>query len=191
MLRKERGLPEGFGIAVPQPPPKRTPVKLDDYLEREIQEGAKPLPAAPVGQRSPATEPPLGARDTLQPTPHIIAAPQPPPPQARPVLFPQRLRQRSAPQKPPRAQVNMTPEVHRMMQALVQHFSTYGLQKDTSASELIDALVTALHEARDQLDLSNVPPHGHWGTPTARAFRTSLKNAIIDAIARHHERRTA
>jgi len=85
----------------------------------------------------------------------------------------------------------MTPEVHRMMQDLVLFFSTYGLQKDTSTSEIIDALVTALHEARDQLDLSNVPPRGHWGTPTARAFRTSLKNAIIDAIARHCERQTA
>jgi hypothetical protein len=75
-----------------------------------------------------------------------------------------------------------------MVQELVGHCCTFGVQKDTSASEVFEGLVSALHEARDQLDLSNVPPRGQWGSPTARAFRTNLKNAVIDAIARHFQR---
>jgi hypothetical protein len=82
----------------------------------------------------------------------------------------------------------MTPEIQRMVQELVGHFCAFGLQKDTSASEVFEALVSALHESRDQLDLSNVPPRGQWGTPTARAFRTNLKNVVMDAIARHSQR---
>jgi hypothetical protein len=82
----------------------------------------------------------------------------------------------------------MTPEVQRMVQELVAHFCTFGLQKDTSASEVFEGLVSAIHEARDQVDLSDVPPRGQWGTPNARAFRTNLKNAIIAAIGRHWQR---
>ena len=47
----------------------------------------------------------------------------------------------------PRVQINLTPEVQRIVQETVGHFCTFGLQKDTSASEVFDALLTALHEA--------------------------------------------
>jgi len=195
MHEKKRGLPADFEISVPEQAVRRTAVKLDDYLEREIGSERAPLstPAksstgSPGGARhfraNADTEPAVsgvmraGALQSRMSMPH-----QPP-------TFPQRFRPRPAPIKAPRVQLNMTPEVQRMVQELVGHFCTFGLQKDTSASEVFEGLVSALHESRDQLDLSDIPPRGQWGTPTARAFRTNLKNAVIDAIARHRQRLT-
>jgi hypothetical protein len=193
MPRKERGLPADYGLSVPDAPIKRTPVRLDDYLDREIggdqtQAAVAPRPAAtPVDavtqfrmeeEGQVAVSSPAAVRQ-FQST---ILPLRPGP------TFPQRFKQRPAPIKAPRVQLNMTPEIQRMVQELVGHFCAFGLQKDTSASEVFEALVSALHESRDQLDLSNVPPRGQWGTPTARAFRTNLKNVVMDAIARHSQR---
>jgi hypothetical protein len=86
---------------------------------------------------------------------------------------------------PPRKQVNMNPETLRMVEELLDFVQTYGGQNDTKASELFEALVLTLYEAREQLDLSRVPPRGRWGSPTARAFPTALKNTFQAAIARH------
>ena len=47
----------------------------------------------------------------------------------------------------------------------------------------------ALYEAMEQIDLSNVPARGRWGTPTAQAFPISLKSAFQAAIAEHHNRK--
>jgi hypothetical protein len=191
MHKKERGLPTDFGLSVPDASMKRTPVRLDDYLEREITgEGraappklvAKPLEAVAQPRDEVEAQPTVSNPAQLRPLQPPMTVPHKAPP------FPHRFRPRPPPIKAPRVQLNMTPEVQRMLQELVGLFCAFGLQKDTSASEVFEGLVSALHEARDQLDLSNVPPRGQWGSPTARAFRTSLKNAVIDAVARHSQR---
>jgi hypothetical protein len=81
-----------------------------------------------------------------------------------------------------RKQVNMSPETLQMVDELLDYVRTYSAQTDTRASELFHALVLSLYEAREQLDLSKVPPRGRWGTPTASAFPVALKNAIQMAI---------
>jgi hypothetical protein len=193
MPRKERGLPIDFGLSVPDATIKRTPVKLDDYLDREIsgdqtQVAVAPRPAAiPVETIAQFRTQEEGRAGVSSPAAVRQFQPSALPPRPAPT-FPQRFKQRPAPIKAPRVQLNMTPEIQRMVQELVGHFCAFGLQKDTSASEVFEALVSALHESRDQLDLSNVPPRGQWGTPTARAFRTNLKNVVMDAIARHRQR---
>jgi len=82
----------------------------------------------------------------------------------------------------------MTPETLRMVDEILDYVRTYSVQKDTKASELFHALVLALYEARDYLDLSRVQPRGRWGTPTAAAFPIGVKNAIQAAIADRHYR---
>jgi hypothetical protein len=89
--------------------------------------------------------------------------------------------------KPPRKQLNMNPETLRMVDELLVQIQTYTRQKDTKASEMFHALVSALYEARDSLDFSDVRPRGKWGSPTARAFPVSLKNAFRSAIAWRHQ----
>jgi hypothetical protein len=77
----------------------------------------------------------------------------------------------------------MTPETLRMVDEILNYVQTYSVQKDTKASELFHALVLALYEARDYLDLSRIQPRGRWGTPTAGAFPIAIKNSIQAAIA--------
>ena len=169
-------------------------MRLDDYLDREIggdhtEAAVAPKSAASLSTRALrfATEEEGWAARASNPAAVRQFQPSVLPPRPAPT-FPQRFKQRPVPVKAPRVQLNMTPEVQRMVQELVGHFCAFGLQKDTSASEVFEALVNALHESRDQLDLSNVPSRGQWGSPTARAFRTNLKNVVIDAIARHRQR---
>lgn len=192
MPKKERGLPVEFDLAVSDETVRRAPVALEDYLEREIngdgQAGAgtgvrTPLPMELV-RRSPIEAMESSVATSVEPVRDMRLKVVP----ERVPTFPQRFRPRQAPIKPPRVQLNMTPEVQRMVQELVGHFCAFGVQRDTSASEVFEGLVSALHEARDHLDLSEVPPRGQWGSPTARAFRTSLKNAILEALGRHRQR---
>ena len=88
------------------------------------------------------------------------------------------------PMAPPRKQVNMTAETLRMVDELLTHLRQYSQQRDVRASELFHALVLAVWEVREQLDLSPVQPRGKWGSPTAMALPVALKNSFQKAIVR-------
>ena len=90
---------------------------------------------------------------------------------------------------PPRKQLNLSPDTLRMIDEFLGLIQRYGGQKDAKSSEMFHALVSSLYEARERLDLQNIPPRGRWGTPTARAFPIALKTAFQDAIADWHRRR--
>ena len=78
-----------------------------------------------------------------------------------------------------------------MIDELIDHVQTYSVQKDAKASEVFHALVLAIYEAREFIELGEVPARGRWGTPNAKAFPISLKNAFQEAIAtayRKHRR---
>jgi hypothetical protein len=91
---------------------------------------------------------------------------------------------------PPRKQVNMNPETLRMVDELLAYIQAYSGQKDTKASEMFQALIAALYEARELLDFSGVLRRGRWGSPTARAFPVALKNAFGAAVAAWQRRHT-
>ena len=60
-----------------------------------------------------------------------------------------------------------------------------------SGSELEDYSLDALPSSTrnlEELDLSNVPARGRWGTPTAQAFPISLKSAFKAAIAKSQKK---
>ena len=179
MDKKPRGLPPSFQLDVARAAVER-PVQLGDYLDEEEASRA----ASPVTLRAPAaaiTEVQRGAH--AEATAPSISAPVP---LARarprfPVPKPTRLATTV-----PRKQVNMTPETLRMVDEILDYVRTYSVQKDTKASELFHALVLALYEARDYLDLSRIQSRGRWGTPTAAAFPIAIKNAIQAAIADRH-----
>ena len=75
-----------------------------------------------------------------------------------------------------------------MIQELIAYVQTYSEQKDAKASEVFHALVLALYEAKEFIELGDVPERGRWGTPTAKAFPINLKNAFQEAIATAHKK---
>ena len=116
--------------------------------------------------------------------------PPPAPPEATeaPAPRPVPRTRRKQPKLPSRKQINMTPETQRMIEELIDHVQTYSVQRDTKGSEVFHALVLSLYEAREHLDLSEVPARGRWGTPTAQSFPISLKNAFQAAISAAHKK---
>jgi hypothetical protein len=176
VAKNERGLPAGFNLDIPTVKPD-APVQIDDYLDMET---AAPLPSRPAAApRKPA---PARVLDMPRPAPEAPAESVEEAAPSEPRTFPPRTKKRKQ-KGPARKQVNTTPEALRMIEELIDHVQTYSVQKDAKASEVFHALVLALYEAREHIDLSEVPGRGKWGTPTAKAFPISLKNAFQEAIA--------
>jgi hypothetical protein len=196
-----RGLPPSFNLDIPEPS-RDAPVQLGDYLEEvDAAPVVKPAPK-PVAKASP---PASNVVEMPRPAERPTAEKAPPerkPAETSPEIEPERRAQpvlteprpvprskKKVPKPPPRKQINATPEALRMIDELIDHVQTYSVQKDAKASEIFHALVLALYEARDHLDLSEVPTRGKWGTPTAQAFPISLKGAFQDAIAQYKRNR--
>ena len=176
--QQARGLPAGFGLGAPL---ARRPVQIGDYLDD--------APPAPVPVEAPeveAAEPP----DSEQPATPAEPAEQPTPrkPKRRggggggPAALPEAARSRFVRRGPPRKQINMRPETLDRARELLWLVQEYGPQPDAKASEMFEALVDLLYEARGRLDLSDVPLRGKWGDPSAREFPQHLKRAFVDAI---------
>ena len=201
MAKNNRGLPPTFNLDIPEPTPD-APVQLGDYLDE--------VDSAPVVR--PAAKPPQPSNVVVMPKPAERVSDERPPGEGRAVepkaraegqgkaaeqqarFIPSEPRhaprqKRKAPKPPLRKQINATPETQRMIEDLIDHVQTYSVQKDAKASEIFHALVLALYEAKDHLDLSDIPARGKWGTPTAQAFPISLKGAFQDAIAQYKRSR--
>ncbi len=194
MAKGNRGLPPSFKLDIPD----QGPVELGDYLDEvDIAPVARPTPAHSASQTPapPAPDPGTATENGIEfrrPSPATEAVPisagranpglAASPPAESAVPAPRR-RKRRLPKAPPRKQINTTPETQRMIDEIIAYVQTYSVQRDAKASEIFHALVLALHESLEELDLSNVPARGRWGTPTALAFPISLKSVFKAAIA--------
>ena len=177
--KNNRGLPPSFSLDIPSPD---APVQLGDYLD-EV-DSAIPLPAKHAPARHEESSPkvvemrrPVDRKSEPSPPPAPPDSSEATPAKSAPS------RRKKKIKGPARKQINAAPETLRMIEELIDHVQTYSVQKDAKVSEVFHALVLALHEAREFIDLSDVPARGRWGTPTAKAFPILLKNAFQDAIA--------
>ena len=167
MSDKKPGLPASFRIEV------ESPVDLGDYLdegfgnERVTDEAELVESSLPENSSAPlASE--VGATEEVAPQPARRNGEVPTP-------------KREA--EPPRKQINMRPETYKKAEELLAIIQVRGPQRDAAASEMFDAMISALYQAKDRLDLSGVPKRGRWGTPTASAFIESLSRAFSEAIS--------
>ncbi len=196
MAKGNRGLPPSFKLDIPD----AGPVQLGDYLDEvdaaPVARPAAPRPA-PQTTAPPAPEPNSASENVVEfRRPHVAPEDAPrgveraeprPAPQADEPAAPKR-RRRRIPKAPPRKQINTTPETQRMIDEIIDYVQTYSIQRDAKASEIFHALVLTLHESLEELDLSNVPARGRWGTPTAQAFPITLKSAFKAAIAKSQKK---
>jgi hypothetical protein len=81
-----------------------------------------------------------------------------------------------------RLQINLTPDSERQVNELLEIISAQSAEKNVVFSELLNALILNLYEARGDLNVSRVPPRGRWGAPTAKSFPTALAQAFREAI---------
>ena len=81
-----------------------------------------------------------------------------------------------------RYQLNLTPKAKTMLEELVEHVRTYSPQSDARTSEVFQGIMTLLHNAMDELELSEHPRRGAWGSVTAENFPGALSEAFERAI---------
>lgn len=76
-----------------------------------------------------------------------------------------------------------------LFEELVDHVRTYSPQGDASASEVFQGVLTVLHNAIGELELSELPRRGAWGSVTAKNFPGALSEAFEKAISRASQKR--
>ncbi len=184
-----RGLPAGFGLGgiANTPLVGRKPVQLGDYLDDEPEADRRAV-GPRLEENSAADE--AAAQRAAGPEPVKPPAPKPKPKRKAGgggpnTSLPASAKSRFVRSGPPRKQINMRPETLDKARELLWLVQEYGPQPDAKASEMFEALVDLLHDARQRLDLSEVPLRGKWGDETARAFPQHLKAAFAEAIVSH------
>lgn len=173
-MGKNKGLPPNFDLDIPEQ--RERPVELRDYLD-EIE---SPAPRV-VPQRRPDEAKVIEMPRVVTPPPEPPAPVQTEEQEPPEVAAPQKRKKKR--KGPPRKQINATPEALKMIEELIGLVQTFSVQKDAKASEVFHALVLALYEAKEFIELGNVQARGRWGTPSAKAFPVNLKNAFQEAIA--------
>lgn len=167
MAKNERGLPSSFGLDVD------SPADLGDYLEDEIP----PFFTPKVNQN--------GEADVKSETQDNVVSISTNKEKvaSTPSEVKKETRRKKREVEPPRKQVNMKADTLRKVDELLFEIRQKGVQKDAAASEMFDALISALYDSRHNIDYSNIPKRGQWGSETAEAFIDSLSLAFARAIA--------
>jgi hypothetical protein len=64
----------------------------------------------------------------------------------------------------------------------VEHVRTYSPQSDASVNEVFQGIMQLLHNAKNELELSELPRRGAWGSVTAKNFPGALSEVFEQAI---------
>lgn len=191
MAKRIVGLPEGFDLNIAEGSVRDEPVRIGDFLD-DFPVAARPAAPRPERRdppprggdeprsRGPAALPARGEEPGGEKEPPRAARPRKVKPRRDPT---QKAKEVAAPKKPPRKQINMTPETLDMVEDLLRYIQMYSRQSDTKASEMFHAIVLAAFQAKKHLDLSDVPRRGQWGSTTAKNFPVALSQAFTRAIA--------
>ena len=190
MAKSKSGLPEGFDInvsAVDLEGPAKLPGYLDDDPVLELARLTRERQREGAGNSGAATNPPQerGRQMTQELKP--ISAPEPKMPEPTSIApTPEVSARPSAPRR--RLQVNLDPEGERMVEELLDLVSDQSSERRIKISELVQALVLNLYNARSEISLGSIPPRGRWGSPTAKSFPTALAQAFREAIVSNDRR---
>lgn len=167
----KRGLPDDFSLDLPED----TPVLIGDFLDEP--------PVVHQPRRSSVVQSPVPEFEQVF-RPEIV------PPRERPErAAPVPVRRQAQQPKVIRYQLNLSPRSKTMLEEFVEHVQTYGPQADARTSEVFQGIMTVLHTAMDELELSDLPLRGAWGSVTAKNFPVALSEAFEKAIVRSARRR--
>lgn len=175
MAKPARGLPSGFAINLPD----EGPVEIGDCLDEAPpvlhRKAVKPMQQAAVERMEPQSF-----------TPQLV----PPRSEGEREVAPARPVQRNAQaSKVIRYQLNLTPKSKTMFEELMKHVQTFSPEGDTRTSEVFQGVIGVLHSAMDELDLSELPRRGAWGSVTAKKFPNALGGAFEQAIVKAAKKR--
>jgi hypothetical protein len=177
MAKPERGLPANFSLDLPD----EKPVVIGDFLDEApppvMTRRAVERPLEPAVER---THAPSQFQPVIVRREEEVGEKAP----VRPVLRP-------AAKQPSviRYQLNLTPKSKANFEEIVEYVQTYSSQPDARTSEVFQGMMTLLHNAMDELDISQLPKRGAWGSVTAKNFPGALSEAFEQAIVRSARKR--
>lgn len=164
MAKPARGLPSNFAINLPE----EGPVVIGDFLDE----------APPVLNRKPSQPVQQGPAERIEPqtfTPQIVPSRLE---EEREVASARPVQRNAQASKVIRYQLNLTPKSKTMFEELMKHVQTFSPEGDTRTSEVFQGVIGVLHSAMDELDLSELPRRGAWGSVTAKNFPNALGGAF-------------
>ena len=171
MSKSTRGLPADFLLSLPD----ERPVVIGDFLD----EAPPPVMSGRLSPKARVERQPDQVSTASQFRPEIVRDHE----EGVGERVPARPVTRSAPQPSViRYQLNLTPKSKTILEELVKHVQTYSPQSDARTSEVFQGVMTLLHNAMDELDLSDLPKRGAWGSVTAKNFPGALSEAFERAI---------
>lgn len=173
MAKRKTGLPAGFDLGITKPSDK--PIRVGDYLDeidsKPAGTGLRPPPQTGGAEKGAAQAEP---KPILEPT----AEPAP-----RPTRSTTTRPSSSGGGHPSRTRLNVSQDGQRRLDAIWERMREFGPEKTLRKSEIIEAMILATYEARDQLDLSNVRKRGKYGSATHKNFPIALSESVRRAIA--------
>lgn len=195
MAKSQSGLPEDFDLNVSASDlagPAALPGYLDDdpviafanmqKAKKQVQ--TPPVESAPKIQQVPPAQ---VARPVVPPAPAPMqqVAAQPASVHGFAEVPPKALRM---PVERKRFQINLDVESERMLEEMLDLLSSQSSENRIKTSELFQALLLILHNAKGEIALGSLPTRGRWGSATAKAFPVNLAEALREAIvAREQE----
>jgi hypothetical protein len=190
MAKTPSGLPENFDLSVSASDlagPASLPGYLDEdpvvsfaMLQREHAQQSKTeaKALAQVFQQVPAVEEKITQTvATVTQIPQHI--PEPPRPVSAPVA--------AASSERKRFQINLDVDSERMLEELLDLLSSQSSENRIKTSELFQALLMTLYNAKGEITLGSLPTRGRWGSATAKAFPVNLAESLREAIVNHEQ----
>ena len=181
MVKKFVGLPEGYDLKVTPKDLLDEPVSLAGYLD-EKPSIIRPSIQAQVEKQvvAPALETPKQEQPkTETPIPKVEERVSRPLEVVEGGTNKKVQRERSL-----RLQINITPEVERKAQELVDIISSQSPDGRVTISELMQALILNLYDARSDIN-GRLPRRGRWGTASAKSHSAELAIVLREAILKH------
>lgn len=185
MAKTTSGLPDSFDLNVTASD-LAGPAALPGYLDEDpivsfarMQKQQAPVevrnPPRPVALTVPAPE--VNAQAVIKETlPETRPAESLQVPAAKPA---------STPVDRKRFQINLDVGSERMLEELLDLLSSQSSGERIKISELFQALLLTLYNARGEIALGSLPTRGRWGSPTAKAFPVNLAESLREAIMAH------
>lgn len=189
MAKHKSGLPDGFDLKVNSDSLVKGPAKLPGYLE------TRPLPI-PVGPAEEQVRPVESVKAPAQVVSFSEPSPIKQPVSPNSLGVPREVQAASATSlevlpgkritKPTtpirRLQINLSAEAESKVYELIELLRDQSAEKDIRFNDVIHAMIFSLYDARDDIDVSDLPMRGKWGSPTAKSFPTALAQSFCKAL---------
>lgn len=178
-MARKAGLPDNFDLKVSREELVEGPARLPGYLDRT---GVKIAPTIEeeivVPQK--VVGPKVAQPHEVTPAAMVIVPEKSEPtPVTREQEKPKSLK---APVPRKRLQINLTADAQLMVEELVDQICQHSPEKGVNYNDVIQGLIIKLYESRSEMDVSQLPLRGRWGSPTAKSFATELSSVFGKAI---------